>query len=315
MTGREDLQQEMMQLEALLIARAGVYEMLHMALGGQPDKELIECLAAPELSDCLDEFAGESETLAKLREFLTGLQAKVSDPVFLEMAHTEYNRFFQGPAALPAYPWESANLGKERVVFQPSTLEVRAAYHALGLKVMYEKHLPDDHISIMCAFLAEGGRRILKAWRAGELAECSHLLNLLQGFLAKHVNNWLPTYADDCLHTSKAILYPQLVHGARDFAKLDEVLLANTDRWLKENTRKPDGEKAAVMTEGEEASITTDDAETSAVPGEEEAALEPQDFVNPSYDRQALFAAVDRFAEKAKALKPKNIEDNTLIER
>ena len=286
MTETRELAQDMMQLEALLVARAALYEAMHMAFGGEPSRELLECLASSELSDCLDEFAQESGTLANLRAFLAGLQSRVEDAGFLETAQAEFNRFFEGPATPPAHPWESSNIGPEHMVFQPSTLDVREAYHALGLKVLREKHLPDDHLSLMCAYLAEGGRRMLAAWRRGEAEECLRLLGIQRGFLSNHVNNWLPIYAEHCLRVSKAVLYPQLAHGIRDLAAIDAVLLANLDFWLEENVLKPKSETAAVQ-------IT--------------------DLTDPPYDRGELFAAAEQLSEKIASLKLKGIEDNTLV--
>lgn len=286
MTGTDDLRQDMVQLEALLVARASVYEAMHMAFGGEPDKELLTCLSSQELSDCLDEFAGESGTLGKLRDFLVGLRGKTEDPSYLEDTKAEFNFFFEGPAAPPAHPWESANIGPDHMVFQPSTLEVREAYHALGLKVLKEKHLPDDHISLMCAYLAEGGRRILSAWRTGQTEECCRLFGMQRAFLTAHVNNWLPIYAELCLKAGKAVLYPQLAHGTRDLAKLDAVLLSNAEGWLKENAMKTEGG---------------------------EAHLPAADFTTPSYDRNDLFGAAEQLSETLRSLKLKGMEDNLLV--
>lgn len=201
--------------EALLFAEGYLYELLHKLFGGQPSAELLALAGSATTADVLEELEEGSDTLANLRAFAARVGAKACDPAYLEAVHEEFGRFFQGPAAPPAFPWEAPYLTHEPTVFQPSTLEVRAAYGAQGLQVRRFKRVPDDHIALMCAFMAVLSRRALDALRSGDREALRVLLADQHRFAEQHLASWLPEYASDALHVKEAVLYPQFIQGAR----------------------------------------------------------------------------------------------------
>lgn len=265
--------EELLSLEALLVSRAYLYTLFHKAFGGEPDPRLMAVLGSPVTEDVLDEYAAESETLARLKAFCRAVGERADDRDFLEEARDEFNRFFVGPADLVALPWESTHVGNETMVFQSSTLAVREAYRTQGIEAVCVPHMPDDHVSIMCAFLAELARRTLAAFRAGDGARVAELLAAQRSFLCEHMSTWLPEYAQHALRVREAHLYPQLAQGIAAFVELDGRFVDQAMQWVEEVETGP---------------------------------------FELSYDSATYFRQVDVALEELAALKLRGIEDNEI---
>ena len=223
---------ELLSLEALLVSRAYLYTLFHKVFGGEPDERLLKLVAASTTEDVLDEYAEECEVLAKLKGFVSVLGQRLSDGHFIAEIRDEYTRFFQGPADLPALPWESAHIGNERMVFQASTLAVREAYCAQGLRLKLCGRMPDDHVSVMCAFMGILAKRALKAFRTRNYEVFRRLMLAQYSFACQHMTNWLPEYSLHALRVQKAFLYPQFAQGVAAFVEVDEVFCTHAIRWV-----------------------------------------------------------------------------------
>lgn len=229
--------QDALQLEALLLSRTYLYELFHKLLGGVPDEALLALLADDVTADVLDEFAAASDELKALGGFLAVLRAD-DRAELLDRARDEYTRVFIGPAALPASPYESPYTGQhDMALFQESTLQVRALYHAYGLRVRREQAVPDDHVALMCAFMAEMGARSLAALREGRAADLAALLREQEAFAEGHLAGWLGTYAQSVRNSkagAKAVLYPQMLEGLAALVRADLAFLAEASYWAED---------------------------------------------------------------------------------
>lgn len=218
--------------EAVLLARTYAWELLHKLFGGELTDELLTLVGSATTFDALDELARANGTFANVRDFATKVGQRSGDPDFLEAAREEFSLFFQGPAEPPAYPWEGPYLTHETTVFQPSTLEVRRAYTEAGLRVKRYQRVPDDHVAIMAAFMAEMGRRTLAALDSADGESARSLLAMQYAFSRDHMAPWLPEYAELSLRVKKAVLYPQFIQGARALAEADGTFLPEALAWL-----------------------------------------------------------------------------------
>lgn len=223
-----------LSIEALLLGRAYLYTLFHKVFGGEPDERLLCAIGQKATFDVLDEYAASSGTLGKLKDFSMRVGAKAYDAAFVADVREEFTRFFEGPAEPPAFPWESPYLNHEPTVFQPSTLLVRGAYAAQGLRVKRYRRVPDDHVSIMCVFMAELAKRTHEAFCSGALGYARALVCSQYEFVENHLLNWLPAYAERALGVKRAYLYPQFAQGVAAFAQADATFLAETLAWLDE---------------------------------------------------------------------------------
>ena len=226
--------QDALQLEALLVSRAYLYTLFNKLFGGTPDEAVLEALLGRTTGDVLDEFAGNSPELKAFAAMLAGLRDE-DRAALLDAVRDEYTRVLIGPGNLPASPYESPYRGTHDMgLFQENTIAVRHAYHEQGLRVRREQAVPDDHVGLLCAFMAALGERSLEAFRAGKYAELAVGLREQAAFQAAHLAGWLDTYAASVRNSkagAKHVLYPQLIEALAAFVKADADFLVESAFW------------------------------------------------------------------------------------
>ena len=235
---------ERTQLEVLLFGRAYLYTLFHKLFGGCPNEALLNELTGQTMADVVDEYAGENQAFASLGAFLANLKAAKATEL-LDKAADEYTRVFIGPAALPASPYESPYTGRhDMTTFQENTLKVRRAYAEAGLELKRLQRVPDDHISLQCAFLAQQAREALCAFRAGEWQSFATCLRRQGAFVQNHMANWIGLFAK-AVRNSKAaaepVLYPQMLEAAAAFAQQDVTFTVEAAYWADENAQGAQG--------------------------------------------------------------------------
>ena len=112
----------------------------------------------------------------------------------------DYCRLFVGPNPLLAPPYESVHLGRERLMFEEPTFEVRAAYRAFGWQAPNYNREPDDHLGLEFSFLSLLCTAALDALQRLDHAVLEAALSLHEQFLRDHLLCWAP----DCLSAVEA---------------------------------------------------------------------------------------------------------------
>lgn len=232
---------ELLSVEALLLARGYLYELFHKALGGYPTAELLRMLTSDATVDALDEYADVSEKVADLRNFLVELSEHASDDgsldAFVEAARDEYTRLFVGPGPIAAPPMETPHVAHEKVLFSENTVAVRRIYKSHGLAPVRELRVADDHVSLMSDYLARLSSQTLRAFRSGD----GNLLGSLAAdqavFESGHMANWLPKLARLQSEGAEAVLYPHLVGALAEFVEVDVRFLAELVAWNAEGPK------------------------------------------------------------------------------
>lgn len=226
---------EIMQVETLLFARAYLYTLFHKILGGVPTAELLECLECEATVDVIDEYAEECPAMAGLVGLIRSMSASDPDGL-LDGARDEYTRVFVGPAALPASPYESPYLGShDMAVFQESTLAVRRVYREHGLRPKRIQRVPDDHVSLMAAYMAIQAKAALEAFRSSDFAGAAGSLRDQGAFAEGHMANWIPVFAKAVRNSraaESAVMYPQMIEALGAFAAADVTFTVEASYWL-----------------------------------------------------------------------------------
>ena len=99
----------------------------------------------------------------------------ISDEIYDKM-RAEYTRLFIGLDKVKAPPWELVHLGKDRLIFQERTLEVRAWYKRFGLQAEKLHQEPDDHIGLELLFLSQLAALSIQALTEKDDARFAELL-------------------------------------------------------------------------------------------------------------------------------------------
>lgn len=231
-----------------LACRAYLYDLLHEVFGGDCSSDSIaryfgkqtrEMIAheAAALSDCSREannrriVGNGARTLEQCAEaalaYIDSRQGAVheSPSEYAAEMKSDYAKLFQIPGDSYVSSWESPYVGTEQALFQCSTLNVREAYHAAGLKLQAERHFPDDHIAAMMEYLAYMGTRAYDCFADGRDAECVRVLQDSKDFLASHVLTWIDAFANNVIEKDTRGYYVAFAQAATVVAHVDDVRL------------------------------------------------------------------------------------------
>lgn len=225
---------DLLQIQALLIARSYLYTLFHKVMGGTPDATLIEALTSPTTRDVLEEYAEAAPAIAELLGKLEALAGEDAASV-ADRAADEYTRVFIGPAALPSSPYEAPYKGTHDIaLFQPNTLEVRAWYRDRGLQPRRVQAIPDDHVSLMCNFMAHRAETAPALFEAGRFDELGRELADERTFADTHLGSWIAEFAAN-VDTSAAgrdhVLYADALRALAGFCTADVAFLTEAAYW------------------------------------------------------------------------------------
>ncbi|GIG34771.1 TorD/DmsD family molecular chaperone [Cellulomonas pakistanensis] len=175
------------ELAAHLDDLAGCSVLVSRLLLAAPDADLLARLREPGLMDAWPLTDERSRAGAALVARGAGAD--------LDAVRRDHQALFVGPGPLLAPPYESVHRGRERLLFEAPTFEVRAAYRAFDRVAPALNREPDDHLGLELDFVAHLALRVLDAVDAGDEPRADATLVALREFLADHVLTW----GADCL--------------------------------------------------------------------------------------------------------------------
>ena len=208
-----------------------MYLLFHKAFGGKPDKAFLGVLLSDETLDVVNGYADDNATMCGLARFLLELRQRDERELAVRV-QSEFERYFVGPMAQPACPYESPYRTNEATLFQANTEDVRAIYRAHGLLPKGYLHVPDDHVSLMCAFMARLATETLNVLREDDLPALRNVLGQQVAFTEEHLVSWTPQYALQARAERMPVLYPQLIEAFAAFTQADADFLARCSLGL-----------------------------------------------------------------------------------
>lgn len=109
-----------------------------------------------------------------------------------EQIDRDHNWLYGVSATAKVPPYESVHRGRDGLLFDEETLQVRAIYRQMGFQVQQYNKVPDDHVGIEMEFLAQCCLRALDATDEGDTPAALASLRLARVFLDDHVMQWAP---------------------------------------------------------------------------------------------------------------------------
>ncbi|HIW75870.1 MULTISPECIES: TorD/DmsD family molecular chaperone [Gordonibacter] len=211
----------MMKEETLewLAARSYTYLLFQRLLGTEPSAELFEAIEVTVAQEAFALVFGEGSAALQQSETMIHHIQTARDSV--ASWRSEYRRLFEGPAELPAPPWESVYTSNKRLLMQPTTLDVRNAYRAHGFIPECYPRVPDDHIALELDFLATLAARAQEAYDQGDKEYCQKLLESSHTFIADHVGIWVNDFAQDVATKGHSDYYEGVTHTLAAFIAAD----------------------------------------------------------------------------------------------
>ncbi|EHQ90788.1 TorD/DmsD family molecular chaperone [Desulfosporosinus youngiae] len=210
------------QVLPLLQVRIFAYDCLRRTFLGEPSKEFLRTVSHEGFIEGFP-FAEDSalihEGAENVSEYLKN-QDVLSEEVH-DKLHWDYTRMFIGPYELPAPPWESAYLNKERLLFQEETINVRRAYLKYAFLPKDFGHEADDHLGLELDFmyqLSELAEAKVSKQDIGGLVE---VLRDQKAFLEDHLLKWVPEFSKQAARHAQTQFYEGMVKILAGFLELD----------------------------------------------------------------------------------------------
>jgi TorA maturation chaperone TorD len=183
-------------LQEILTGEVLFFALLGRAIYTYPDdvhRDWLQSLIDEEVFFDVPFAAEQRETQVGL-EILQQWAGKGLSRKAFERIQADYTRLFIGPGKVLAAPWESVHFGKEPLIFQPRTLDVRAWYRRFGLETEKLYQEPDDHIGLELIFVSNLATLALKALQDSDQQRLQELLDAQREFASEHLLRWGPAW-------------------------------------------------------------------------------------------------------------------------
>lgn len=153
-------------------------------------------------SENLDDFIcllDELEPKFKEHKFITEFLKCKDDENLLNETRYEFNTLFVGPRRPKALPYESVYFDY-KTMFGSKTMEVRAVYESIGLKVENAKFdkFPDDYIGYELQALYFMSYNALKKIDENSDDDATNILITKRDFINSHPAGWFKKFGENC---------------------------------------------------------------------------------------------------------------------
>ena len=211
-----DLKQD--SIAILLVNRTYLYRLLQNFFGNEPTLNVLNILYSDHTRTALELLSIE-DGLHGIKDFIKQLETNKDDT--LEKCCSEYTRLFIGPTTLPAPPWESVYLTKERLIFQESTLKVRQCYLKYNFLPVNYRSEADDHLALELDFMANLSQLTESVFQDGKINEGVQILMDQKAFLEQHLLVWVPQFVSELEAATSHPLYREMASILREFLQAD----------------------------------------------------------------------------------------------
>lgn len=214
-------------IESLLVSRAYLYRLFHVVFGAEPSPEVLDLLSSEASASAFAVFsAAEGDALGRAAGIAAAVrERRAAESDLLDVLKSQYTRLLILPGDAYLRPWESSHAGVDETIFQESTLDVRRRYAAFGYRAAEFKHFPEDHIAMMCSFLAEMGDRTAEAFGEQGGEGCTGMLAAQGDFIDAHMLNWVDGFADEVAEKDATGLWAAYARALAAFAHVDRAFI------------------------------------------------------------------------------------------
>ncbi len=219
-------------ISIVLANRHYLYHLLQRIFGQEPNLELLEIVTGEQTREAIELIQDENENSFEVYFTLLGeLKESLSTDVenTLDNLQSEYTYLLLGPNKLPAPPWESVYLTRERTIFQASTLNVRQTYLKYQFLPANYPHEADDHLALELDFMSLLAKMASEHFEENKVEEVKKVLYDQKTFLEEHLLVWIGEFALQIQSSKTHHFYPQMAKLTeqilnRDFLILDEII-------------------------------------------------------------------------------------------
>lgn len=212
------------ELKDILSTRQWFYDFLGKSYYMEPDRDrFLEISNFKIFSQFVDKENLQGEDSNALIDFFNNVP-NMSDEDYKKLKE-EYHRLFIGPGHLPAPPWESVYLSKEKIIFDEHTLAVRDFYKKWGVNTKEFKKEPDDHIGFELEFVSILIGKSIDALNENNIIKLKAAMSAQKEFFEKHILLWVEEFADKLFNNTEEKFYKGLALFTIEYINMDFQLL------------------------------------------------------------------------------------------
>ncbi|EHQ90617.1 TorD/DmsD family molecular chaperone [Desulfosporosinus youngiae] len=209
-------------IKPLLETRVFAYDFLRRTFLVEPSQDYLRSLSENQLVSAFpfqEEDPELAEGTAKVQDYLNTQDVLSAEGY--DRLHWDYTRLFIGPYSLPAPPWESAYLNKDKLLFQEETRRVRLAYLKYGFLPKHYQQEADDHLGLELDFMYQLANLTVEKAVVGDLDGFKELLQDQADFLEQHLLLWVPAFAKNVRLSANTGFYQGMARMLQGFIQID----------------------------------------------------------------------------------------------
>lgn len=213
-------------IKPLLATRVFAYDFLRRTFLTEPSRDYLRSLKENRLAGDFpfqEEEPGIGEGAAKVQDYLNTQDVLSAEGY--DRLHWDYTRLFIGPYSLPAPPWESVYLNKDKLLFQEETRRVRLAYLKYAFLPKHYQQEADDHLGLELDFMYQLANLTLEKGAAGDQDGFKELLRDQGDFLKQHLLLWVPAFAANVRASADTGFYQGMARILQGFIQIDGLAL------------------------------------------------------------------------------------------
>jgi len=217
------------------LARAVVYRFLARCFS-YPDMELTGLFMGDSLAEILDSWSVLGlDASAEMKEITAWLKSAGSE-ASLDKLEIEYTRLFVNAyPRIPAPPYSSVYLDKDRQVWGPGTAQAGRFYEEAGLSPSEDFADIPDHVSAELEFISYLILEQQKLQPEGTSAG-RDTVEIEERFLADHFLKWVAQFLNQVVKSTENAFYGTVAHLALRFVEL-EAIRTNSSRTAESGRR------------------------------------------------------------------------------
>lgn len=127
---------------------------------------------------------------------LAHLRASRKESESAATIRADHARLYGYTAVARVSPYESVHRGRDGLVFDEQTLQVRDAYRSISLRAPQYNREPDDHIGLELDFLAQSCVKAMGALDLGSVSDAQRYVAVGNTFFTEHLSQWAPDMLD-----------------------------------------------------------------------------------------------------------------------
>lgn len=166
------------------------YDLFRRLFMEEPTPELLRFLQQHDLVALFPDLHRNSDFIhaaESINHYLHSQQFVAGSDIF-ENLHWDFTRLFIGPEKLPAPPWESVYVSRDKLLFQHCTNEVKRTYEENGFFLDEEDIEAADHIGFELDFLYHLSALTISLFEQHNAdRKLLEIMNLQHNFLQQHL--------------------------------------------------------------------------------------------------------------------------------